>query len=69
MTNVNTNSATTQDFNFLDQIINLETARKIKRVDGAKQFNIDTACVINDVFILVSEYDITSEMYEKLKNA
>jgi hypothetical protein len=69
MVKVNLSLAKAQDFKFLGQIVNLETARKIKKVDGAKQFNIDTACVINDVFILVSEYDITSEMYEKLKNA
>jgi hypothetical protein len=69
MVKVNLSLAKAQDFKFLGQIVNLETARKIKKVDGAKQFNIDTACVIDDAFVLVSEYDITSEMYEKLKNA
>ena len=61
-TNVITSGASTQDFEFIDQIINLETKRKIKKVSGAFDFGILTACMIDGEFICVTDYPITDEM-------
>lgn len=69
MIQVTTKGATTKDFKTLDAIIDLETKRKVERVSGAEDFGIMTACYIDGDFVLVSEYDVDSEMYNRLKNA
>jgi hypothetical protein len=50
-TNVNTSGASTQDFKTIDQIINLETKRKISKVANSKDFGILTACFIDGEFV------------------
>lgn len=69
MINVTTTAATTKDFKIIDAVIKLETDRKIERVQGAGSFGISTACRIDGEFVLVSEYDVPSEIVTKLKNA
>jgi len=69
MITINTKAATTEDFKVIDAIIEMETARKVNKVLGAKSYNISTACIIDGEFILVSEFDIETEMVEKLKKA
>ena len=66
---VNTNGATTQDFKFIDLIIDTETERKLKRVPEAKNYGVMTACIIDGEFVLVSDYELTDEIYERIKNA
>jgi hypothetical protein len=68
-TNVITQGASTQDFEFIDQIINLETKRKTKKVTGASDFGILTACMIDGEFICVTDYPITDEMRSDLEKA
>jgi hypothetical protein len=68
-TNVNTSAASTQDFNTIDQIINLETKRKISKVANSKDFGILTACFIDGEFVCVSDYDITDDMRNELEKA
>jgi len=68
-TNVITQGASTQDFEFIDQIINLETQRKIKKVPGASDFGILTACMIDGEFSCVTDYPITDEMRSDLEKA
>ena len=68
-TNVITSGASTQDFQFIDQIINLETQRKIKKVPGASDFGILTACMIDGEFSCVTDYPITDEMRSDLEKA
>jgi len=68
-TNVITSGASTQDFQFIDQIINLETKRKIKKVAGASGFGILTACIIDGEFSCVTDYPITDEMRSDLEKA
>jgi len=68
-TNVITQGASTQDFQFIDQIINLETQRKIKKVPGASDFGILTACMIDGEFSCVTDYPITDEMRSDLEKA
>ena len=66
---VNTNGATTQDFKFIDLIIDTETKRKLKRVPEAQSYGVMTACIIDGEFVLVSDYELTDEIYERIKNA
>lgn len=68
-TNVNTSGASTQDFTTIDQIINLETKRKVSKISHAKKFGILTACFIDGEFVCVSDYDITDEMRNQLEKA
>ena len=68
-TNVITQGASTQDFEFIDQIINLETQRKIKKVPGASDFGILTACMIDGEFSCVTDYMITDKMRSDLEKA
>ena len=68
-TNVITQGASTQDFKFIDQIISLETQRKTKKVSGASDFGILTACMIDGEFICVTDYPITDEMRSDLEKA
>jgi len=68
-TNVITQGASTQGFQFIDQIINLETKRKIKKVAGASDFGILTACLIDGDFVCVTDYMITDEMRSDLEKA
>lgn len=70
MVNVeNKNNWNEKDHEYFDKIIDLETKRKISKVEGSSDFGIMTACFINGEFCLVTEYDITDEMYEALKKA
>ena len=69
MIQVTTTAATTKDFKVLDQIIDIETQRKISKVKDAEHYGIMTACIIDGEFNLVSDYEVPSDMYEKLKNA
>jgi len=69
MIKVNTNGATTEDFKTIDVIIDLETKRKISRVNGSDQFGIMTACYIDGEFRLISEYDVPQDIANKLKKA
>ena len=68
-TNVITQGASTQDFEFIDQIINLETKRKTKKVSGASDFGILTACLIDGDFVCVTHHMITDEMRSNLEKA
>ena len=68
-TNVITSGASTQDFEFIDQIINLETQRKTKKVSGSSDFGILTACMIDGEFSCVTDYPITDEMRSDLEKA
>lgn len=69
MIQVNTNGALTQDYEMLDAIIDMETARKISRVEGAENFGIRTACIIDGEFVLVSDYNLPDEIRAKLEKA
>ena len=66
---VNTNGATTQDFKFIDLIIDTETKRKLKRVPDAQSYGVMTACIIDGEFVLVSDYELPEEIYERIKKA
>lgn len=67
--NVCTNAMTTQDKEYIDQIINLETKRKIARVDPKNDFGIITACMIDGEFVLSSCHDVPMDWIEEFKNA
>ena len=54
---------------FIDAQIEAETQRKIESIDGAEDFGIRTACLIDDEFILVSDFEIPKNMTEELKEA
>jgi hypothetical protein len=68
-TNVITSGASTQDFKFIDQIIDLETERKVSRVKDAYKYGIMTACFIDGHFCLVSDYTLPEGMKELLEKA
>lgn len=52
---------------FLDAEIEAETKRKIELIDGAEDFGIRTACIIDNEFILISDYDLSFEMLQEIK--
>jgi hypothetical protein len=64
-----TNISSNKEFQIINSIIDLETKRKICLVPEAKDFGVLTACYINNEFILVSTYDLSNELMEKLKIA
>jgi hypothetical protein len=68
-TNVITNGASSQDFEIIDQIINLETKRKATKVKDANDFGILTACYIDGEFVLVTNHPLPEGMDILLKNA
>jgi hypothetical protein len=53
----------------VDEAINAETERKLNEVPQARDFNVMTACIIDNEFVLVSEYDISEELYMTLERA
>jgi hypothetical protein len=53
----------------LDILIDEETERKLAVVHNARGFNVWTACIIDNEFVLVSEYDINDSFEEALKKA
>lgn len=69
MIQVNTNEATTKDFETIDLIVDLETKRKISKVKGAEDYGIMTACFIDGSFVCVSDHEITEEMRTRLEKA
>ncbi len=70
MTNIDTTTILSEkEKKIIDQIIDLETTRKINKVKGSDKFDIATACYINNEFILISNYGITPKMAEELKKA
>lgn len=69
MISVNTNGATTADFKILDQIIDLETKRRVSRVKDAEDFGIMTACIIDGEFRVVSAHTLPEGMFEQLEKA
>jgi hypothetical protein len=68
-TNIITSGASSQDFLFIDEIINIETKRKINKVKEAKDFGIMTACQIDGEFVLVSDYTVPQELALELEKA
>jgi hypothetical protein len=68
-TNVITSGASSQDFEMIDQIINLETKRKANKVEDANDFGILTACYIDGEFVLVTNYPLPEGMDILLQNA
>lgn len=56
-------------FTQLNNQVDRETQRKIKSVCPGNPYGIMTACYINNTFVLVSEYDIDSDLELKLKLA
>ena len=70
MTNVDTSTVSSeQEQTIIDEIVNLETKRKVKKVKGAEHYGIMTACCIDGEFVLVSEYDVAEKMINELRNA
>jgi len=68
-TNIITSGASSQDFLFIDEMINIETKRKINKVKEAKDFGIMTACQIDGEFVLVSDYTVPQELAIELEKA
>lgn len=66
---VNTNGATTQDFKFLDLIIDTETERRLNKVPKAKSFGVRTACIIDGEFRVVSDYILPQDLMKRIENA
>ena len=56
------------EYKIVDQMINLETKRRLFLVPEAKAFNVWTACFINNQFILVAEYQMGQELLERLES-
>jgi len=52
-----------------DHLIDEMTQNAVAMVNGADQFGITTACFIAGEFVLVSKYDINSEMEKQLRAA
>jgi hypothetical protein len=69
MIQVTTTGATTADFLVIDAVINMETKRKVSRVMGSEHYGIMTACIIDGEFVLVSNYEVSPEMHDKLMKA
>ena len=69
MKNVITRGKAFNQSGFLDAEIEAETKRKIELIDGAEDLGIRTACLIDDEFILVSDYNVSSAIYNELKDA
>lgn len=70
MTNVDTTTIRNEkDEQIINSIIDLETKRKINKVKGSEKFGIMTACFINGEFTCITDYEITEEMFNNLKNA
>lgn len=59
----------TKEARDIDNLINVETERRIKAVKGAEHYGIMTACFIDGEFVLCSDYEVSEEIYEQLKKA
>ena len=68
-TNIITSGASVQDYSFIDEMINIETKRKINKVKEAKDYGIMTACQIDGEFVLVSDYAVPNELALELEKA
>ena len=71
---INTNVATThiksdEQHEIVESMINRETKRRVALVPYSKAFGIMTACWIDMVWVLVSEYDLPNDVAEELKAA
>ena len=55
------------EFQLIDQMINLETKRRLLLVPEAKDYNVWTACYIDGEFKVVSEYEIDMELLNQLE--
>lgn len=70
MINITTdNIRSIEEQKLIDNMIKLETERKLLIVPEAKDFKVSTACVIDGEFILVSEYDMDSSYVKALEDA
>ena len=66
---ITSNVASKKERLLIDKMIDLETQRRILLVPEAGDFDVRTACYIDNDFRCVSEYELPDELYEKLKNA
>ena len=65
----NQNSSKDDELKMKNDMINSITKRVVQMVNNGKDYNISTACFIDNEFVLVSEYDLNNEYYEALKLA
>lgn len=70
MTNITTdNIRSSKEAELINNMIRLETERKLLIVPKAKDFKVSTACVIDGEFILVSDHDMDSSYVKALEDA
>ncbi|WP_143569793.1 hypothetical protein [Tenacibaculum agarivorans] len=63
---ITTNIKSKAEFRLVDQMINIETKRRVLLVPEAQSFDILTACYIDGEFTIVSHYDLEQELIDKL---
>lgn len=56
-----------EDRETCDQAIDKETKRRVAKVTGAGYLGVRTACWIDGEFIVSSDYDLTDQMIDDLR--
>lgn len=69
ITNISSKVESLEEEEIFNQMIKLETKRRLSKVKGASDFGITTACYIDGEFVLVGDYELPEGYYEALEKA
>jgi hypothetical protein len=69
ITNISSKVESLEEERIFNQMVKLETKRRVSKVKGASDFGIMTACYIDGDFVLNSEYELPEGYYEALEKA